>query len=252
MAQAPVIPPVNFHVLSELSAPARAALLRRTEADLSSYIVKVAPIVEAVKAEGDVALARFAREFDKATVSASAIAATPDDFARAEKILEPRLREAMVFAAQSITDFHKAQMPERQWLKELRPGVFTGERVSAIPSVACYVPRGKGAFPSSVLMTAIPATVAGVNAVAILTPPGPDGEIDDATLVAASRWRFESLQGRWRAGHRGRGLWHGDYCVGGQDRGTGQSLRGGGQAAGGACGRCRCTRRAIGNHRACR
>ena len=68
---------------------------------------------------------------------------------------------------------------------EPRPGVKAGDRYTPIPSVACYIPRGKGAFPSSVLMTAIPATMAGVKDICIITPPGPDGDIDDATLVAA-------------------------------------------------------------------
>ena len=175
----------NLHILSELSPGERKALLTRTETDLSGFIEKVKPIVAAVRAEGDDALARFAREFDKAPVAASAIAATEADFARAEKSLEPSMLEAMRFAAESIIAFHKAQMPEKQWMKELRPGVFAGDRTTPIPSVACYVPRGKGAFPSSVLMTTIPATVAGVNDICIITPPGPDGQLDDATLVAA-------------------------------------------------------------------
>lgn len=168
-----------------MSPIARKALLARTETDLSSYIEKVRPIIAAVREEGDEALARFARQFDKAPVTADAIAATDADFARAEKTLDAKMLEAMRFASQSITAFHKAQMPEKQWMQEFRPGVFAGDRTTAIPSVACYVPRGKGAFPSSVLMTAIPATVAGVNDICIITPPGPDGHIDDATLVAA-------------------------------------------------------------------
>jgi histidinol dehydrogenase len=176
---------INYHVLSSLSVAQRKALLARTETDLSSYIEKVKPIIAAVKSEGDVALARFAQLFDKSPVQANDIAATPDDFARSEKTLAPTMLEAMQFSAQSITDFHKAQMPEKQWMKEIRPGVFAGDRITAISSVACYVPRGKGAFPSSVLMTAIPATVAGVKDICIITPPGPDGHIDDATLVAA-------------------------------------------------------------------
>ncbi|MFO1033996.1 MAG: histidinol dehydrogenase [Hyphomicrobiales bacterium] len=175
----------NLHILKDLTAAQRAALLTRTETDLSDYTAKVAPILAAVQAEGDAALARFARQFDKAPVEAHAIAATEDDFARAENTLAPAMKEAMQFAAAQIIAFHREQMPERQWLKELSPGTFTGERTTAIPSVACYVPRGKGAFPSSVLMTAIPATVAGVENVCIITPPGPDGTIDDATLVAA-------------------------------------------------------------------
>jgi histidinol dehydrogenase len=177
--------PANFHVLAKLSLDQRKALLARTETDLAGYIEKVRPIIEAVRTEGDGALSRFAKQFDRAPVEADAIAATAEDFTRAEKTLAPKMHEAMRFAAESITAFHKVQMPELQWMQEFRPGVFAGDRTTPIASVACYVPRGKGAFPSSVLMTAIPATVAGVKDICIITPPGPDGHFDDATLVAA-------------------------------------------------------------------
>jgi histidinol dehydrogenase len=182
---AAMLKPANVHRLAELSATQRQALITRTETDLSSFTKKVKPIMAAVRDEGDVALARFARQFDKAPVKTNAIAATPEDFARAGRTLAPAMHEAMAFAADSISRFHSAQMPQMQWMMEVRPGVFAGDRTTAIASVACYVPRGKGSFPSSVLMTAIPATVAGVENICIITPPGPDGEIDDATLVAA-------------------------------------------------------------------
>jgi histidinol dehydrogenase len=175
----------NFIELAKLSAGERAALMRRAESDLSGFEEKVRPIIEAVKNQGDEALARFAREFDKAKVDASAIAATPEDFARAEKTLAADVREAIGFAAESIRKFHEDQMPEEMWLHEIRPGAFAGERTRPIPSVACYIPRGKGSFPSAVLMTTTPARVAGVKDVIVITPPGPDGNIDDATLVAA-------------------------------------------------------------------
>ncbi len=175
----------NFHDLSKLTSAQRAKLMERTETDLAPFMAKVAPVVDAVHREGDAALARFTREFDRAPVEANQIAATHADFERAEKSLDARVRETLAFAAHSIRTFHTAQMPESRWEIEVRPGVFAGDRVSAIPSTACYVPRGKGSFPSSVLMTAIPAMVAGVADVIIITPPGPDGRIDDATLVAA-------------------------------------------------------------------
>jgi histidinol dehydrogenase len=175
----------NFIELAKVSAAERAALMRRAEADLSAYEEKVRPIIEAVRNEGDEALARFAREFDKAPVTASDIAATPEDFAAADKTLASDVRDALQFAAESIRKFHEDQMPEEMWLHEIRPGAFAGERTRPIPSVACYIPRGKGSFPSAVLMTAIPARVAGVEDVLVITPPGPDGKIDDATLVAA-------------------------------------------------------------------
>ena len=159
--------------------------MKRTEADLSAYEEKVKPIIWAVRHEGDEAVARYARQFDKAPVEADAIAATEEDFARAEKTLDPKVREALAFMAGTIRTFHEAQKPEEMWFNEIRPGVFAGDRTTAIPSVACYIPRGKGAFPSSVLMQTIPASVAGVKEICIITPPGPDGHVDDATLVAA-------------------------------------------------------------------
>ncbi len=177
--------PVNIHRLSELAPKQRAALLARAETDLEPFIEKVKPIVAAVKAEGDVALSRFAKLYDKANVDASAIAATREDFERAEKTLSQDMHKTLQFAADAITRFHSAQMPDMKWQMEVNPGVTAGDRTSAIPSVACYVPRGKGSFPSAVLMTTIPATVAKVKDVIIITPPGPDGHIDDATLVAA-------------------------------------------------------------------
>jgi histidinol dehydrogenase len=188
---------INFHELSKLSVEQRASLLTRVETDLSSFEEKVKPIIAAVKAEGDVALARFARDFDKAPVQPHEIAATDADFAAAEKSLAPGVRAAMEFAAANIRKFHQDQMPEQMWLHEITPGSYAGDRSGPIPSVACYVPRGKGAFPSVALMTAIPAKVAGVEKVYIITPPGPDGKIDDATLVAA---RMAGVDGVFKAG----------------------------------------------------
>ena len=177
--------PVNFIELAKISVAERNRLLQRAETDLAPFIEKVIPIIAAVRSEGDVALARFAREFDKSPVQHTEIAATEEDFANAEKSLNPEVHDALKFATESILKFHKAQMPEAMWLHEMRPGAFAGERTGPIPSVACYVPRGKGAFPSSVLMGTIPAFVAGVKDVIVITPPGPDGKIDDASLVAA-------------------------------------------------------------------
>ena len=188
---------INFHELARLTTVERQRMLTRTEADLSSFETKVRPIIEAVKNEGDEAVARFSREFDRASVEADTLAATPQDFENALRKLDPTVREAMEFAAQSIRRFHEDQKPEEMWLTEVRPGAYAGDRSRPIPSVACYVPRGKGAFPSVALMTTIPAKVAGVPEIAIITPPGPDGTIDDATLVAA---RMSGIDRVFKAG----------------------------------------------------
>ncbi|MFL5258396.1 MAG: histidinol dehydrogenase, partial [Hyphomicrobiales bacterium] len=188
---------INIHELASISAEQRIRLLTRTEADLSSFEAKVRPIIDSVRKEGDRAVARFAREFDKAPVEPDGLAATPADFDAAERKLEPKLREAMAFAAESIRRFHEDQKPEEMWLHEVRPGAYAGDRTRPIPSVACYVPRGKGAFPSVALMTTIPARVADVPDIIIVTPPGPDGRIDAATLVAA---RMSGIDRVYKAG----------------------------------------------------
>ena len=176
---------VSLHDLSKLSPAQRAQLLVRSEADLGPIIEQVKPIIAAVKAEGDEALARFAQQFDKAPVTADRIAAAPTDFTAAFDAVESEVIAAIEYAVDGIRRFHEAQRPEEMWMKEIRPGAYAGDRFLPIPSVACYVPRGKGSFPSVVMMTTIPAVVASVPRIAIVTPPGPNGNIDAATLVAA-------------------------------------------------------------------
>lgn len=176
---------ISFHDLSLLTAAQRGELLKRTEANLADFTDRVRPIIEAVRQEGDEALARFAREFDKAPVNADNLQATEADFDRAFSEVDRKVIAAIEFASESIRRFHEDQKPEEMWLHEVRPGAFAGDRFRPIPSVACYVPRGKGAFPSVVMMTTIPAVVAGVQEICIVTPPGPNGQIDAATLVAA-------------------------------------------------------------------
>ncbi len=186
-------PDVALHDLTCLSADERRALLSRAEDDLAPFLEGVAPIIEAVRLEGDEALARFARRFDKADLDADAIAATPADIDRAFDALEPAMIETLEYAADNIRCFHEAQLPGEMWMKEIRPGVLVGERVTPIDSVACYSPRGKGSFPVVTLMTAIPAVVAGVPRPIIITPPGQDGQVDPATLVAARLSGVESV-----------------------------------------------------------
>lgn len=176
---------VALHELANLSSEQREQLLRRTEDDLSEFLLGVQPIIKAVKEEGDEALVRFAREFDHAALECSDLRVTEREFEKAEASLDPEMKEVLEYSADNIRRFHQAQMPEEMWMKEIRPGVLVGERTTPIDSVACYSPRGKGSFPSVTLMTAIPAIVAGVIRPIILTPPGPDGSVDAATLVAA-------------------------------------------------------------------
>ena len=177
---------IKLHNLSHYSPDERAQLLRRTEDDLSFFLEKVPPIIDAVRQEGDSALARFAADFDKADgVSADTILATKAEIDAAFDQIPADMVDALGYAADNIRRYHEHQKPEAKWQTEIRPGIFVGELAYPLQTVGLYSPRGKGSFPSVTLMTAIPAVVAGVANPVILTPPGPDGAVDPATLVAA-------------------------------------------------------------------
>jgi len=178
-------PDIAVHRFSKMSEVERNTLLVRAEDDLEPFIEGVKPIIEAVRQEGDKALAHYAQKFDNAPVAAEAIAATKADIDAAFDLVGKEMVDVLSYAADNIRRFHEQQLPEKMWTKEIRPGVLVGERVTPIDSVACYSPRGKGSFPSVTLMTAVPACVAGVPNPIILTPAGPDGQVDPATLVAA-------------------------------------------------------------------
>ena len=177
---------ISFYEIAKLSQAEYADLMKRSEADLSSFMEKVQPIIAAVKEEGDAALVRFGQNFDGAKPLAQAtLKASESEFDAAFKTVDDEVIEAINYGIENIRTFHEEQKPEVMWLKEIQPGAFAGDRYTPIQSVALYVPRGKGAFPSVTMMTSVPAVVAKVPNLAIFTPPTPDGSVDAATLVAA-------------------------------------------------------------------
>jgi histidinol dehydrogenase len=161
------------------------SLYRRSLADLSQFREKARPIIEAVRQDGDAALLHFAKLHDGMTAETMSIRAEATEFEAAERSVPREVVAAIKHAIDNIRRFHEAQKPGEMWLKEIEPGVWVGDRHVPIESVACYVPRGKGSFPSVLNMTAIPALVAGVPRTIVITPPGPDGRVDAGTLVAA-------------------------------------------------------------------
>lgn len=171
--------------LEELSSAKRQKLLQRTESDLSDYLSQVRPIIDQVKQQGDKALLEFTAKFDGVSLSVNQLQVTEEEFNEAENLLDTVTLDSIRFAANNIRRYHESQKPGEMTMQEVRAGSFVGERFLPIPSVACYVPRGKGSFPSVLLMNAIPAIVAGVKQTIVITPPGPDGLVDAATLVAA-------------------------------------------------------------------
>lgn len=176
---------IQYWELSKLSPEQRAKLLRRAEQDISELLPLAQEVIRRVREEGDVAIVDYARQFDAKSFMAEHLKVTADDFAQARASLGKDLIFAIEAAHQNIRRFHEHQMPEPMWFTEVQPGIMAGEKVTPIVSVGLYVPRGKGAFPSVMLMLATPAKVAGVPKIVVVTPPTPDGRADAASLVAA-------------------------------------------------------------------
>lgn len=176
---------IQFWEYTRLSRDELARIMRRAEVDITGLLPTAQEIIEKVRVSGDKAVVEYARKFDAANFEASMLRATPDQFAAARKALDPAVIEAIQQAHANIRAFHQEQMPEPMWFTEVAPGVMAGEKVSPVASAGLYVPRGKGAFPSVMLMLAVPAVVAGVPRVVVVTPPTADGTADAASLVAA-------------------------------------------------------------------
>lgn len=161
-----------------------ADLLKRDPNNYSTYADTVQKIVETVKADKDKALFSYTKEFDKADINASNIRVTEEEIKEAMKEVDPGLLEVMKKSMKNIRQFHEKQK-QYSWFDSKPDGTLLGQKVTALGSVGVYVPGGKAAYPSSVLMNIIPAEVAGVERIAMVTPPGPDGRVNPVTLTAA-------------------------------------------------------------------
>lgn len=176
---------VQYLKLNELSAEQRAKLMRRAEKDIRDLLPLAQEVIDRVRTNGDAALVEYARRFDAPNFEAPMLRATEADFAAARAAVSADVIAAIEAAHDNILRFHEEQMPEPMWFTEVQPGIMAGEKVTPVASAGLYVPRGKGAFPSVMLMLSTPAKVAGVPRVVVVTPPTPEGKADAASLVAA-------------------------------------------------------------------
>jgi histidinol dehydrogenase len=176
---------INFYELDKLSPPETAKLFKRSELDIAELQPIVQPIIQAVRDQGDAALVKYNEKFDKAKMTVTQLKVTEAEFEQARQNLDPKIKEVIQISAANIKKFHQAQMPEDVWFTQVDEGIMAGEKVTPIASVGIYVPRGKGSFPSVMLMLCIPAVIAQVAKIIVCTPPTPDGKVDDASLFTA-------------------------------------------------------------------
>ncbi|EKQ52872.1 MAG: histidinol dehydrogenase [Methanobacterium sp. Maddingley MBC34] len=157
-------------------------LLGRSQIDADSVMRIVNNIVSDVKNNGDESLRQYTKQFDGVDLKDFLI--KEEDLKESLSKIEDDLVRSLKQAASNIRKFHQAQLPH-EWSMEVDEGITAGQIVRPLERVGCYIPGGRAVYPSSILMTVIPAKVAGVSEIICCTPPGPDGKVEDIVLTAA-------------------------------------------------------------------
>lgn len=159
-------------------------LLKRSPSQYTEYENTVAQIIENIRAGKDRALFDYTKQFDKCEINEKTIEVSEEEFKEAYESIDPALLETIRKSAENIRKFHEKQK-QRSWFDTQENGIFLGQKVTAIEKAGVYVPGGRAALASSVLMNIIPAKVAGVDSINMCTPPNTEGKVNNAILVAA-------------------------------------------------------------------
>ena len=160
-------------------------LLKRSPNSYGQYEKSVAEILERVKTEKDKALFEYTAQFDHVTIHTGNIQVTEEEIKEAYEAAGEELVRIIRRALGNIRSYHEKQR-QYSWFDSRPDGTILGQKVTALHRVGVYVPGGKAAYPSSVLMNIVPAETAGVDEIVMVTPPGKDGKVNPHTLVAAS------------------------------------------------------------------
>lgn len=159
-------------------------LLKRSPNQYEEYANVVAEILNEVRTKKDKALFEYTKRFDKAILTAETIRVTHAEIEEAYRIIDPAVLDVIRKAIKNIETYHMKQK-QYSWFDTTENGTILGQKVTPIAAAGVYVPGGKAAYPSSVLMNVVPAKVAGVSRIAMTTPPDKDGKVNPGTLVAA-------------------------------------------------------------------
>ena len=159
-------------------------MLKRDPNHYEGYTRTVEAIIANVKENGDEALFDYTRQFDGAELDAGSVAVTEEEISAAMEQVDRELLSVMKKAMENIRSYHEKQK-KNSWFDARPDGTILGQKLTALESAGVYVPGGKAAYPSSVLMNIIPAKVAGVKEIVMVTPPGKDGRVNPVTLTAA-------------------------------------------------------------------
>ena len=159
-------------------------LLKRDPNQYGEYEATVKEIVDNVRHNGDEALKEYTLQFDHTELDTRKMLVSDDEIAEAESLVDPELKQVMQKSLENIRNYHKKQL-RTSWFDAQPNGTILGQKVTPLTRVGVYVPGGKAAYPSTVLMNIVPASVAGVPEIVMVTPPGKDGKVNPVTLTAA-------------------------------------------------------------------
>ena len=159
-------------------------LLQRSPGSYPEYEARVAAIVENVRKQGEEALFAYPEQFDHVKITPENIRVTEDEIGEAYEKIDHELLRVIRRALGNIRAFHERQK-QNSWFDSTEKGTILGQKITPLSCAGVYVPGGKAVYPSSVLMNVVPAKVAGVRRMIMVTPPGKDGKISETTLVAA-------------------------------------------------------------------
>ena len=160
-------------------------LLKRSPNHYGEFIDRVNDIINNVRSNGDAAIFDYTKRFDGADINASNIRVTKEEIEDAYTLVDPELIDVIRKALVNIREYHEKQR-QYSWFDSKPNGTMLGQKVTPLATTGVYVPGGKAVYPSSVLMNVIPAKVAGVEKIVMVTPPGKDGKVNPNTLVAAN------------------------------------------------------------------
>ena len=160
-------------------------LLKRSPNSYGKFEAAVNDILLNVRTNKDEALFKYTKDFDKADINASNIVVTKEEIEEAYTKVDPALVDVIRKSLKNIKEYHEKQM-QYSWFDSKPDGTILGQKVTPLASAGVYVPGGKAAYPSSVLMNVVPAKVAGVEQIIMCTPPDHEGKVYPTTLVAAN------------------------------------------------------------------
>ena len=175
----------NIYELGKMTKEQLDTVMKRAELDITEQMKIAKEVSDDIKARGDEAVLEYTAKFDKVELTADTMRVTDEEIEVGYKRVDSKTREAIEYAYKNIYDFHEKQLPEEMWFTMVDNGLMVGEKTTPIVDVCLYVPHGKGSFPSVLCMLGIPAVVAKVPRIVVVTPPNEKGDVDDAILCAA-------------------------------------------------------------------